>query len=65
MNEDFVEPKYCPFACGETLIVKKVTQQIFLDTLPDDVILDTVRGFICQKCGYATTVYETKKKRAW
>lgn len=56
------EPKYCPFACGETLIVKKVTSQIYLDTLPNNVDLDSVRGFLCQKCGYATTVYSFIKK---
>lgn len=55
------EPKYCPFNCGETLIVKKVTSQVFLDTLPDNTDLDSVRGFICQKCGYATTIYSDKK----
>lgn len=56
------EPKYCPFNCGETLLVKKVTSQVFLDTLPDNADLDTVYGFLCQKCGYASTIYSFKKK---
>lgn len=56
-----MEPKYCPFQCGETLIVKKVTSQVYLDTLPNDADLDSVRGFLCQKCGYAATTYSRKK----
>ena len=57
-----MEPKVCPFGCGPTLVVKKVTCQAYLDTLPNDADLNQVHGFLCKSCGYATTMYAVIKK---